>query len=176
MLEGKGQHLLRLSYRASGTQPARSVSPVLTATAICRRLGKSRRQVYRYLRTGRLRPCGRVLGQWLFAEHAVDRFAHGTLPTHLRHFFWDTQLSALSAEQHRDFILARLLEHGDRQALNWVFRTYSKEVLVTFLKGRGAEVLSRQAWSFWSAQPGLSTKALAGRSWRRRGRSWGGLP
>lgn len=174
ILTGEGRQIHRLTYRQGRGQPETTVSPILTVADVCHSLRKSRRQVYRYLRTGRLRPCARVLGQWLFAQTEMDRFAQTRLPRVLRTCFWDTPLSSLSVDHHRDFILARVLEVGDWRALDWIFRTYPRSVVRAFLKGRGADRLSARTWHFWAIQVGLKT---AGRrvSWRIRGRSWGGV-
>jgi len=174
-LRGRGGRLLRLTYRLGRREAATSVAPVLTVREACRRLGKSRRQVYRYMRTGRLQPCAQVLGQWLFAQAAVEDLERRPIPSTLRRFFWDVRLADLSIDRHREFILGRLLEDGDRQALHWVCRTYPRRAVVDFLRDRGAALLSRRAWVFWSLAYGLDTRAGGRSSWRRRGRAWGGV-
>lgn len=173
-LTGSERGLLGLTYRQGGSQRVTAVRPVYTVMDVCRRLRKSRRQVYRYLRAGRLQPCGRILGQWLFASAQMDGFARNTLPRGLRRFFWDVRLADLSTEQHQNFILARLLESGDWQALRWVFQTYPRKALTTFLQDRGVALLSRRAWHFWSVQLGLKPRARSA-SWRHQGRAWGGV-
>jgi hypothetical protein len=151
------------------------VHPVLTVRDACRRLGKSRRQLYRYLRTGRLRPCAQVLGQWLFSPAEVEAAASGGIPSRFRRLFWDVRLSDLSPPQHRDFILTRILEFGDQTALRWLFTAYPRKELVTFLEGRGAERLSRRTWNFWSLYLGPPRRTRRRRSWRSHGRAWGGV-
>ena len=174
-LAGVDSRILRLTTQQVPGRKATTASPVLTVGDVCRRLRKSRRQVYRYMSAGRLTPCAQVLGQWLFASAEADRCASAQLPRAFRRFFWDVRLADLSVEQHRDFILGRLLEGGDQQALQWVFRHYPRTALVTFLKGRGAERLSRRAWQFWASQLGLSGLGHRKISWRSRGRAWGGV-
>lgn len=174
-LVGAGNRVLRLLCRRADAQKPDVVSPVLTVKEVCRRLGKSRRQVYRYLRTARLKPCAQILGQWLFAPEAVSRFEHRRLPHLLRPFFWDVQLADLAVDEHRDFILARLLDFGDRAAIQWIFRTYPREVLVAFLKGRGAQLLARRTWGFWALLLGLKAERRVESRWRARARHWGGI-
>lgn len=171
---GVDQQIRRLTYRAADRSTS-TVSPVLIVREVCQRLRKSRRQIYRYMRLGRLRPCAKVLDQWLFAPQEVERCRRAGVPRTLRGFFWDVQLSSLSADHHRDFILARLLEVGDWHAVRWIFQTYPRQELIDFLKHRGAEVLSRRSWSFWATQLGAPPRGTAQRSWRHRGRLWGGL-
>ncbi len=172
---GVGGEVRRLTYD-TGAGAATTVSPVFTVSDVCRLLGKSRRQVYRYLRTGRLRPCARILGQWLLSNAEVARLARVRAPTALRRFFWDVPLSSVSVDTHRQFIMGRLLEEGDRPALQWLFRVYRPHQVIQFLKGRGAAVLSRRAWRFWTAQLGVAGAPRVASTWRSRGRAWGGVP
>lgn len=143
-----------------------------TVHDVCRTMRKSRRQVYRYLRTGRLQPCARVLGQWLFAPEAVERFRRDAVPSRLRPFFWDVELAQLSVERHRDFILARLLELGDGDAVRWACSVYPREAIKAFLMHRGADLLSTRTWHFLASQLGLPRRSRPPASWRRRSRSW----
>ena len=173
-LFGRGAHPVRLITRDRPSRPARSISPVLTVTDLCRRLGKSRRHLYRLIRSGRLQPCGRVLGQWLFAPEAVGEVARRQVPNRLRRVFWDARLSDISLERHQDFVVGRVLEFGDPASLRWLFRTYARKTIAEFLNARGAAVLSKRAWNFWALQLGVSRRRRP-RSWRQRGRAWGGL-
>ena len=156
-------------------RPARTVSQPLTIQEACRLLGKSQRQVYRYLKADRLRPCARILGQWLFSLEEVERFRKSAVPAFLKGFFWDARLSDLSVEHHRDFILGRLLETGNREALRWLFRTYSRDSILDFLGRRGTDLLSQKSWHFWALQLGKERSPLSNKSWRSRGRRWGGV-
>ena len=173
-LSGVGNRALRL-IRQPGGGPRETISPVLTVREVCRRLHKSQRQVYRYLTEGRLTPCARILGQWLFSDGEVTQFTQRGVPRALKPLFWDVRLSTLIVTRHRDFILGRVLEYGDRAAVRWAIETYSRHQVRAFLRGRGADLLSRRAWHFWASQFGLNARQRAGRPWRRPGRRWGGF-
>ena len=175
ILEGVGERPLRLKRLGGGGRAGETIAPLLTVQEVCRRLKKSRRQVYRYLRAGRLTACARILGQWLFDPRALERWEEKSLPPSFRRFFWDTPLSGLSVDAHRDFILGRLLERGDREALRWAVRTYPRVSLEEFLRGRGRDLLSRRSWNFWTLVLGLDRRGHPRRSWRRAGRRWGGI-
>jgi len=174
ILAGVGTRALRLRYRSASTPQSTTVSPILTVGDVCRRLRKSRRQVYRYLRAGRLKSCAHVLGQWLFAPADVERATHANIPRWLQRYFWDTRVSSLLREDHSAYILARILEFGDRRALQWLFHAYPRHQVTAFLTGRGADVLPARTWQFWARYLGLPVRR-PGRSWRSRGRVWGGL-
>lgn len=174
-MEGEGERPLRLRRLGADGQTRETIAPLLTVQEVCRRLKKSRRQVYRYLRAGRLAACARVLGQWLFGATALDRFEASSLPRSFRRFFWDVPLSGLSAETHRDFILGRLLERGDRQAARWVFQIYPRSSLREYLRGRGREVLSARSWRFWALLLDLDARGCPRGRARDLGRRWGGV-
>lgn len=175
ILAGSGDRLIRLTRLGADGKAMETVGPLLTVRTVSRRLRKSRRQVYRYFRTGRLTPCGRVLGQWLVAASELKRLARDRVPASLRPWFWDVPLSSLSRERHRDFILGRLLESGDWDAVRWALRSYQRDRVAAFLQRRGADVLSRRAWSFWASQLGVKGWRRAPVRWRHQGRRWGGL-
>lgn len=175
-LTGVGNRTLRFTTRQSPHAVVKSVRPVLTVADVCRSLRKSRRQVYRYLNTGRLQPCGQVLGQWLFAPEEIKGLARQGVPRTLQRYFWDARCSTLSPVHHRDFIVARLLEFGDRAALRWLFQTYSRNDLSAFLTSGGAVRLSPRSRRFWAVFFGLSVPSSRQWSWRSRGRAWGGVP
>jgi len=175
ILSGAGERVLSWAQAGKAGQPQRRISPVLTVEEICRQLRKSRRQIYRYLHSGRLKPCAKVLGQWLFPSVEVEDFRKQRIPGRMKPFFWDVQFSGLSPERHRDFILGRLLEYGDREAVAWVLKRYRRGAITAFLRGRGAEVLTQRARGFWLLQlQGRSSRPGKG-SWRHRGRRWGGV-
>ena len=174
-LTGRGDRLLQLRCRRPDGRTEATVSPVLTVAEVCRRLRKSRRQVYRYLTAERLRPRAQILGQWLFDQAEVHRFARRGLPAFLRPLFWDVPLSSLDVDRHEELILGRLLEFGDRQAIGWVSRTYPRDRLAAFVRGRGQELLTRRAWGFWASLLGVPPRESRKARWRHRGRHWGGV-
>lgn len=173
-LTGRGDRLEKFVGQPAGGKEKHTVCPVLTLRDVCKRLAKSQRQVYRYVQEGRLRPCAKILDQWLFDAAEITAFKKFRLPRFLRPFFWDVRLSSLSPVHHRDFILGRLLESGNQAAVAWMRQVYSREDVVQFLAHRGADILSPRSWRFWTVV--LKAPQRRPASWRQRGRRWGGLP
>ncbi len=173
----KGDQILQIRRGGETGRADQVVVGVCTVRDVCRRLHKSRRQVYRYLREGRLSPCARVLGQWLFSAASVEQWTPSRhIPNRLRPYFWDTEFSTILPERHRDFILSRILEHGDLEAVRWALRTYPKPLIIDFLRGRGKAVLSQRAWHFWASHVRLARCGAPRPDWRSRGRLLGGRP
>jgi len=175
VLRGSGDRPDSLTPAKNAGASANPIRPVLTVPDVCRLLRRSRRHVYRYLKSGRLRPCARILGQWLFSTEEIQSFQSGRVPRFLNSLFWDARPADLSVRHHRDFILARLLESGNREAVAWVFRTYPKAQVRAFLRDRGSEVLSPRTKHFWRMLLGMAEEREERAPWRRLGRPWGGI-
>lgn len=163
-LSGRGTEAEQLVVRAH--QKTVVVKPVLTVTEVCRRLHKSRRQIYRYLRSGRLKPAAHVLGQWLFAESVIGQVTAQGVPGVVRRVFWDVDPSGLSLDRDRDFVIERVLEYGGQQALCWLFQAYPRSTVALFLRSQGGRRLSERAWRFWALQLRVSGRRARRRSWR----------
>ena len=70
------------------------------------------------------------------------------LPEFLRPYFWDVDFENLDIEQRRYFILERVLDKGNTQAIKWALTTFSKdEIREILLTSRD---LSRKTANFWS--------------------------
>ncbi len=79
-----------------------------------------------------------------------------TLPSFLRKYFWDIDFDGIVPEQRKTFILKRLLEYGDEQAVEWMKDNYSKnEIKEVLLSCRG---LSQKTQNYWALVFELSEK------------------
>lgn len=175
-LVGQGKRLIQLTRPLEKGNGGGTVSPVLSVGDVCRLLHRSRRQVYRYINRGNLKPCARILDQWLFAKEEVERFQRDKLPLSFRPLFWDARLSDVDPQSHRDFVLSRILEYGDRDAIRWAFHEYPRREFMDFLKRRGPRLLSRRSLAFWASYLGVKFPAhSARRDWQQQAHRWGGL-
>ena len=79
---------------------------------------------------------------------APDAEAPG-VPEFLRPLFWDCDFERLRWEEHRDFIIGRVLISGDWNTIGWLRRRIGDEGLRSWIcrhRGRG---LSPQQLRFW---------------------------
>ena len=58
------------------------------------------------------------------------------LPDYLKVFFWDVELGKLELNQHRYFIISRILNEGNDRALDWLFDQYDRETIKNAVKVR----------------------------------------
>lgn len=69
------------------------------------------------------------------------------LPPLLTKFFWDVPFEGLDPKADSYFILERLLEYGDTQAIRWVLRQYRHQDVLEVIKT--SPRLSAKTGSFW---------------------------
>ena len=73
-----------------------------------------------------------------------------TLPAHL---FWDTDPDTLDMEQHRVYIIERVLEHGREEDARWLFRQYSRSAIAEIVNT--SRRLSQKSKNYWGIILGL---------------------
>jgi len=70
------------------------------------------------------------------------------LAKYLQLFFWETDISKIEIEKNKQYIIERILELGDNDAVQWLFSNVSlsdiKKTLV------GSRRISRKSKNFWS--------------------------
>src|SRR3989344_3420607 len=49
------------------------------------------------------------------------------LPKSFEKYFWDVEVSKLDLEKKHSFVIQRLLDKGDDEAVRWVRKNYSEE-------------------------------------------------
>ena len=76
-----------------------------------------------------------------------------TLPEILEQYktdaFWDTPLSSIDPQLHRDFVIERLLQYGGMEAVRWLLENYDHAAIKNVV--RNSRNLSRMTAGFWSA-------------------------
>ena len=72
------------------------------------------------------------------------------LPVFLKRYFWDVDFEGLNLSKRQDFIILRLLECGDVEAIRWLLKNISaddiKRVISTY---RGLSSKSAYFWAFF---------------------------
>ena len=63
--------------------------------------------------------------------------------------FWDTPLSSIDAQLHRDFVIERLLQYGGMEGIRWLLENCGPAAIVNVVIH--SRNLSRMTAAFWSA-------------------------
>ncbi|HJW83225.1 MAG TPA: hypothetical protein VJ754_02870 [Anaerolineae bacterium] len=73
----------------------------------------------------------------------------GGIPVSLKPFFQEYDFGRLDAERHRDLVIERTLNYGNRREVRWLFDRYGREPIAAWVQERGAARLSRRRFSCW---------------------------
>jgi len=69
-------------------------------------------------------------------------------PKFLKKYFWDIDFEALDYENYSRYTIERIFEYGDKQAINWMLKNFSRSQIICALqKSRG---LSGKSANFWA--------------------------
>lgn len=75
------------------------------------------------------------------------------LPKFLRRYFWDVDFREIAMEQHKFYIIKRILEFGDEKAIRWMIKNFAlqeiKDALCNFRD------YSLKTANFWALVLGL---------------------
>lgn len=78
------------------------------------------------------------------------------LPQFLRPYFWDVEFENVDPEKNPQFILKRIIDRGNTQALKWALERFSlSDIRDLILTSRD---LSRKTANFWADILGIDPK------------------
>lgn len=81
-----------------------------------------------------------------------------TLPHYLKKYFWDTDFERLDLSRSKVYILKRILEYGDEEALAWMWKHFQEgEIRRVLVDCRG---LSRKSASYWAHLLGVAREEV----------------
>lgn len=80
------------------------------------------------------------------------------IPDHVKEFLWDINLETLNNETHYKFIIERVLEFGDEEALKWIQKEYEKSQILDVLKN--SKRISPKTGSFYALYFGVPREEL----------------
>ena len=145
---------------------------VCTVAQTARILRRTRRQIYRYIETGLLKPEAKLLGEWLLdaaevAHTARQPLAVQPLPKRLGPLFPEYDISKLNAGRDKTLIISRMLENGGQDEIKWVFKRYTRGELAGFIEQDGARLLGSRSLRLWALVLGVKPKPVP--SWRNAG-------
>jgi hypothetical protein len=72
------------------------------------------------------------------------------LPKSFKKFFWDCEFNQLDINQHQEFILKRLMEFGNIDAIRFILSEISLKDASQLLNTKGKSVLSHRNFLFWN--------------------------
>ncbi|MBF0328857.1 MAG: hypothetical protein HQL10_06840 [Nitrospirae bacterium] len=72
------------------------------------------------------------------------------VPVRFRSLFWDTSLANININKNARYIIERILELGDLNALNWMQKVYPAQKILDVLNvSRSISEKSKNFWDIW---------------------------
>lgn len=70
------------------------------------------------------------------------------IPLRFKRYFWDSDFDKIDAKKDSLFIIGRILEYGNREAIIWMIKNFKKaELKQVLLKRRGFSQKSANYWA-----------------------------
>ena len=69
------------------------------------------------------------------------------LPKFLKKYFWDVDFNKLEVDKSRLFVLRRILEYGDEQAVQWMNNNFSRNEITKLLSFARINPQSANYWA-----------------------------
>jgi len=71
------------------------------------------------------------------------------LPYDLKKYFWDVNFTELKPQGKQVYIIKRILEYGDKPAIDWMFKNFKRsEIKNALCNFRGYSQKSANYWAF----------------------------
>lgn len=120
-------------------------------SVVIKKIGKNK---YAYLA---IREGGKVVHKYLGSINSPqvvriisEKKEISAIPNRFRPLFWDTRLSNIRIKRNARYIIERVLEFGDMDALNWLQKVYSVQAIVDVLNlSRTISKKTRNFWMIW---------------------------
>ncbi len=65
----------------------------------------------------------------------------------IKKYFWEVDIKRLNFEKYKEYIIERILEYGDEEAIKWLFKKYDKKTIkkIAFF----SRSLMKKSKNFW---------------------------
>ena len=71
-----------------------------------------------------------------------------SLPPFLERYFWEVDFDAVRLPEREVYVIERLLEYGNDQAIHWLKKTFPAETIAAVV--RKSRVISRRTANLWA--------------------------
>lgn len=75
------------------------------------------------------------------------------LPKSLYRYFWEVEPEKIDVEERSDYVIHRVMDYGDTEAIRWMKLTYGQRKMEEVLRSRRG--ISRQSGSYWATIFGM---------------------
>ena len=80
------------------------------------------------------------------------------LPKSLWKYFWEVKPEEVDVEERPDYVIHRIMDYGDTEAVRWMKMTYGQVQMQEVLRSRRG--ISRPSAYYWATILGLNTEEV----------------
>ncbi len=165
----------RLYYKDSDHTDFKEVFTVAITSKL---LKKTKRQIYRYIKSGILKSKAKILGEWLITKDSVNILLKNPLmvqpiPKRMQKYFQEFDIETLNPGKDQITVVTRILEYGEGIDIAWLLRRYGPKRVKDIIKREGCRLLSKKALRQWTLFFGIEINKNSFRGnlenpWHRR--------
>lgn len=79
-------------------------------------------------------------------------------PKFLKKYFWDVEFEKMDCKKYPGFVIVRILEHGDKDAIGWMMKNFSETQIVEYLTK--TRELTLKSAVFWALILGVKKESI----------------
>jgi hypothetical protein len=88
----------------------------------------------------------------------ADIFLEKKIPDFLKKYFWDIDFGKLDIRSHPHYVLSRILEYGDEDAIAWMRENFTRDDIAYVLFH--LRTVSPMSANFWALVFGIDRKKI----------------
>ena len=69
------------------------------------------------------------------------------VPRNVKKYFWEIDAKKLNPDKYPEYVIARILEYGDREDVAWMLKHYSRNQIIKILEN--SRNLSQKSANYW---------------------------
>ena len=77
------------------------------------------------------------------------------IPHFIAPYLWSYNIDTLDVETNKEIIITQVLNLGTKHATDWLFQTYSKETICTYLKNPRPGMWNNKSLNYWGVMLGV---------------------
>lgn len=85
------------------------------------------------------------------------------LPQSVKAVLWSYDLDQIDLQTHKKLVIAQVLNFGNKEATDWLFKTYSRDTIIAVASQVPTGGWNKKSLALWSLYLGLKSQTRAER-------------
>lgn len=98
----------------------------------------------------------------------IDVKTNKILPQSVKAVLWSYDLNQIDLETHKKLLITQVLNFGNKEATDWLFKTYCKDEIIAVASQIPTGGWNKKSLALWSLYLGIETQTRAERIFHAR--------